>query len=116
MQGKRAVCDHMDQAVNYIKNTQKKIEEMKMRRNKLQKLSIAKSPNSNISCDCVKVNLLRDDGMEILITTGLHQEYCFLLSKVFAYLLGLGLNVTTYVGTTGDHYSFHKLQIEVIPH
>ncbi|KAL8473274.1 hypothetical protein ACS0TY_030200 [Phlomoides rotata] len=112
VKGKRAVCDHIEQAVNYIKDTEKKIEETKMRRNKFKKFD-AEIPKSNniMNYDSVKVNLLGDDGIEILITTTALN--CFPLSKVLAYLLGLGLIVTTSVSTTYDHYSFHKLQIQL---
>ncbi|KAL0317713.1 UNVERIFIED_CONTAM: Transcription factor [Sesamum angustifolium] len=122
IKGKRAISDHVDQAVNYIKHMQKKIGEMKMRRDKLKRLSNSSGPtsdaeerNSDISgsSNCVSVNVdVCQGGVEILISSSLN-EGNLPLSKVLEDLLGRGLNVLSCVSTRADGQSVHKIQIEV---
>ncbi|KAL0371625.1 UNVERIFIED_CONTAM: Transcription factor [Sesamum calycinum] len=121
-EGKRAISDHVDQAVNYIKHMQKKIGEMKMRRDKLKRLSNSSGPtsdaeerNSDISgsSNCISVNVdVCQGGVEILISSSLN-EGNLPLSKVLEDLLGRGLNVLSCVSTRADGQSVHKIQIEV---
>ncbi|KAL0400836.1 UNVERIFIED_CONTAM: Transcription factor [Sesamum latifolium] len=121
-EGKRAISDHVYQAVNYIKHMQKKIGEMKMRRDKLKRLSNSSGPSSDAeernsdisgSANCVSVNVdVCQGGVEILISSSLN-EGNFPLSKVLEDLLGRGLNVLSCVSTRADGQSVHKIQIEV---
>ncbi|KAK4431570.1 Transcription factor [Sesamum alatum] len=120
VKGKRAISDHLDQAVNYIKHTQKKIEEMKTRRDKLKNLSSSSGPNveaedrgssTTSSSNCVKLNLCRD-GVEILISS-CPNEGDFPLSKVLADLLQRGLDAISCISTRVDGQSLHKIQIQV---
>lgn len=112
----------MQQAVNYINDTKKKIEEMKMKRDSL----IMKQPNAGAStaiearnhasnaCSWphrVKINLFTD-GLEILISSSLEREG-FSLSRVLKDLVGRELNVINCVSTRGDRCFLHKIQIEV---
>ncbi|KAK6118041.1 hypothetical protein DH2020_048206 [Rehmannia glutinosa] len=124
IKGKRAVTDQLNQAAIYIKHTQNKIKEMKMRRDKLKmKLSSTttvpgpaiKDPNNSkmMTSDFrnrVRLNFSRD-GIEILIST----EECFPLSKVLLDLLGRSeLNVISCVSTRVDEWStLYKIQIQV---
>ncbi|KAL2227151.1 UNVERIFIED_CONTAM: Transcription factor, partial [Sesamum indicum] len=123
IKGKRAISDHVDQAVNYIKHMQKKIDEMKMRRDKLKRLSNSLGPSSDAdqernsdtsgSSNCVSVNVdVCQGGVEILISSSLN-EGNFPLSKVLEDLLRRELNVLSCVSTRADGQSVHKIQIEV---
>ncbi|XP_011076270.1 transcription factor bHLH36 isoform X2 [Sesamum indicum] len=98
--GKRCASDHVGQAVNYVKHMQKKIEEMKMRRDKLKRLSNSSGPantyaedqNSDMmsgSSNCVTVNGFHG-AVEILMSSSFNQGD-FPLSKAIAHLLGRGL-------------------------
>ncbi|KAK4489485.1 hypothetical protein RD792_005294, partial [Penstemon davidsonii] len=134
IKGKRAISDHMNEATNYIKDMQKKIEEMKIRRDKLSNLQCRpktcppitiddakEGPSNNISSsdslnnnnNYVKVNLCRPNEVEILITS----STAGLISKVLLELLKIrGLNVVNCVSTrANDRGSFiHKIHIEPI--
>ncbi|KAK4431571.1 Transcription factor [Sesamum alatum] len=129
VKGKRAISDHLDQAVNYVKHMQKKIEEMKTRRDKLKRLSNSSGPSANTdaedrnsdmisgssSCLSVSVNVnvnVCQGGVEILISSSIN-EGNFPLSKVLEDLVGRGLNVLSCVSTRADEQSVHKIQIEV---
>ncbi|KAL0304185.1 UNVERIFIED_CONTAM: Transcription factor [Sesamum radiatum] len=120
VKGKRAISDHLDQAVNYIKHMQKKLDEMKMKRDKLKNLSNSSGPNvdaedrgpsTTTSSNCLKVNLCWD-GVEILISSSLN-EGDFPLSKVLADLLRRGLDVISCISTRVDGQFLHKIQIQV---
>ncbi|XP_020549200.1 transcription factor bHLH126-like [Sesamum indicum] len=102
---------------------QKKIDEMKMRRDKLKRLSNSLGPSSDAdqernsdtsgSSNCVSVNVdVCQGGVEILISSSLN-EGNFPLSKVLEDLLRRELNVLSCVSTRADGQSVHKIQIEV---
>nr|AKN09627.1 basic helix-loop-helix transcription factor [Salvia miltiorrhiza] len=95
VKGKRAVSDHMHQAVNYVNDMKKNIEQLQKRRDKLRNITTSADPTTP---RCVKINLFKD-GMEILITHSLSNK-SFPLSKVLAYLLDRQLNVVHCVSTT----------------
>ncbi|KAL8051046.1 hypothetical protein ABFX02_06G120000 [Erythranthe guttata] len=123
VKGKRAVSDHMHQAVNYIKHMQKKIEEMRIKRDELNKLSnnvsetredrvIIEAANSSPTF-CVKINICINGGIfEILISSSSIDKGSFSPSKVFDKLLQRGLNVISFVSTRVDKLFLHKIQIE----
>ncbi|KAL9164663.1 hypothetical protein ABFS82_06G119500 [Erythranthe guttata] len=123
VKGKRAVSDHMHQAVNYIKNMQKKIGEMRIKRDELNKLSnnvsetredrvIIEAANSSPTF-CVKINLCINGGIfEILISSSIIDKGSFSPSKVFDKLLQRGLNVISFVSTRVDKLFLHKIQIQ----
>ncbi|KAL7107228.1 hypothetical protein ACP275_06G041100 [Erythranthe tilingii] len=123
VKGKRAVSDHMHQAVNYIKHMQMKIEEMRIKREKLNKLSnnvsetrgdrvIIEAANSSPTY-CVKINLSNGGGInEILISSSSFDKRSFSPSKVFDKLLKRGFNVISFVSTRVDKLFLHKFQIE----
>ncbi|GER34992.1 basic helix-loop-helix (bHLH) DNA-bindingsuperfamily protein [Striga asiatica] len=118
IKGKRSVSDQLHQAANYIRFMQKKIEEMKIRRDKLKTLS-ANGRNKSVMNNTVKVILCKF-GLEILIMSTCSQnsteEHFLPLSKVYAYLLQKPeLTVINCVSTrAGDECSsLHKIQVEV---
>ncbi|KAL7146431.1 hypothetical protein ABFS83_06G040600 [Erythranthe nasuta] len=124
VKGKRAVSDHMHQAVIYIKHMQMKIEEMRIKREKMNKLSnnvsetrsedrvIIEAANSS-PIYCVEINVCNGGGInEILITSSSIDNGSFSLSKVFVNLLQRGLNVISCVSTRVDNLFLHKIQID----
>lgn len=108
----------MGQAVSYIEDTKKKIEEMKLRRDRLKKPPNAETSgfeamnhdSSNLPY-LVKTNLSKD-GVEILMSSGLNKEG-FPLSMVLADLLRRKLNVIDCTSVKGDRNYLHKIHIEV---
>ncbi|KAL1555031.1 transcription factor bHLH36-like isoform X2 [Salvia divinorum] len=108
IKGKRAISDHMHQAVNYITDMKKKMKEMKLRRNSL---GVETSNATDSSPYCVKINPFTD-GFEILISISLNKE-CFPLSMVLSDLLNRQLDVINCVSTRGDGCYLHKIHVEL---
>ncbi|XP_057798461.1 transcription factor bHLH36-like [Salvia miltiorrhiza] len=118
IKGKRAISDHMHQAVNYINDMKKKIEELKPRREGLRNVvgtaDEAESQTSNATDSspyCVKINVFTD-GVEILISSSLNKG-CFPLSMVLADLLNRQLDVINCVSSRGDQCYLHKIHIQL---
>ncbi|KAL2558546.1 transcription factor bHLH [Forsythia ovata] len=110
IKGKRAVSDHMNEAVKYIKDMQKNIQELSLRRDKLKKLYTSGS-NSNFMPNCVSVSPCRD-GLEILIHSS-SKEGGFPLSRVLVELIRRRLNVVSCVSTRANDQRFlHRIQFE----
>ncbi|KAL3647411.1 hypothetical protein CASFOL_008379 [Castilleja foliolosa] len=104
IKGKRSVSDHMHEATNYIKSEHKKIQELKIHRDKLKNLSNGGGNLSNCNVVLNRVHY----GVEILISSD-----CELwLSKVVAELLERGLNVFSCVSTSAKERFLHKIQAE----
>ncbi|XP_012857558.1 PREDICTED: transcription factor bHLH125-like [Erythranthe guttata] len=130
VKGKRAVSDHMHQAVIYIKHMQMKNEEMRIKIEKLNKLTNNVSETRSILEDrviieaaanssptyCVKINVCNGGGInEILITSSSSIDNgSFSLSKVFVKLLQRGFNVISCVSTRVDNLFLHKIQIDEV--
>ncbi|KAL3524208.1 hypothetical protein ACH5RR_017042 [Cinchona calisaya] len=122
IKGKRAISDHMHEAVNYINCLQKKIGELRERRESLMKKtgslsSTTSSGNGSAADSClpnclsVTVNPCRD-GVEILISSGPKEEK-FSLSRVLKKLLDEGQNVVSCVSTKANEITVHKILSEV---
>ncbi|CAA3010629.1 transcription factor bHLH120-like [Olea europaea var. sylvestris] len=110
IKGKRAVCDHMNEALNYIKDMQKNIQELSLCRDKLKKLYTSGS-NSNLMPNSVIVSPCQD-GVEVLIRTS-SIEGGFPLSRVLGELIRTNLNVVSCVSTrTNDQRFLHRIQFE----
>ncbi|KAL2541991.1 Transcription factor bHLH [Abeliophyllum distichum] len=110
IKGKRAVSDHMNEAVKYIKDMQKNIQELSLRRDKLKKLYTSGS-SSNLMPNCVSVSPCRD-GLEILIH-GSSKEAGFPLSRVLEELIRRRLNVVSCVSTRANDQRFlYRIQFE----
>ncbi|CAI9768216.1 unnamed protein product [Fraxinus pennsylvanica] len=116
IKGKRAVSDHMFEAVNYIKDMQKNIKELSLRRDKLKKLYTSGSicgedgsSNSNLLTNCVTVSPCRE-GFEILINSS-SKEGTVPLSRVLVELVLRRLNVVSSVSTrTNDQRFLHRIE------
>ncbi|XP_057798463.1 transcription factor bHLH118-like [Salvia miltiorrhiza] len=119
VKGKRAVSDHMHQAVNYVNDMKMNIEQLQKRRDKLRNITTSAAadddgdPNTTVNGhDCVKITLFRD-GIEILITHS-PNDNIFPLSKVLADLLDRQLNVVHCVSTSTAHSTIlQTIHIEV---
>ncbi|KAK6118042.1 hypothetical protein DH2020_048207 [Rehmannia glutinosa] len=119
IKGKRSVCNHMQEAVNYIQQMQKKFEELRIRRDKMKnslpnlsgtKIASSNGTDNNL-CNCVTVNPVQY-GVEILITNSIKSSDLG-LSRVLAELLDRELNVVTCVSTRTKEKILHKIEAEV---
>ena len=109
-QGKRAISDHMNEAVNYIKYLQKKIKELGEKRNELKSLANSSSRNGSGNfvtvCPCW-------GGIEIVISRD--GEEGVPLSKVLETLVEEELNVVSCISTNVNGRLLHTIQCEVLP-
>ncbi|KAI3985275.1 hypothetical protein MKX01_033589 [Papaver californicum] len=119
IKGKRSVSDHMNEATKYIKNLQKMIEEMKAKRDGLNRLSVNKSnpifviPRGMDSFSKPDFATVRPcvSGLEVVISS---EGLLLPLSRVLRVLLEHGvLTVLSCVSTRVNKKSLHTIQIEV---
>lgn len=111
IKGKRAMSDHMNGAVSYIKFMQKKVKELGVKRDEIKK-AIALEKNRD---HCVVVNP-SCVGIEIMFHSQCYGEVerGFSLSRVLWMLVAEGLNVVSCVSTKGiEGCLIHVIQIEV---
>lgn len=118
-QGKRATSDHMNAALVYIKDLQKRIDELSTNRDELKKLSgsnsgfdhgMSSSHESFPSSTAVVRQSL--EGVEVLISTGVGDN-ALTLSRVIKLLLEEGLDVVRCTSTRIDGRLIHTIQSEV---
>lgn len=110
------MCNHIEEATDYIKHMQKNIEELRIRRDKLKKIcklsgKQVSTSNSTVSQDFpnrVTVNVVFD-GLEILIASSSELG----LSRALTELLERELNVVSCVSTKAKGSFLHKIQAEV---
>lgn len=123
VKGKRSISDHMHQAVNYIKDMQKKIEEMQRKRETLKR-SYNKGASSDLgsylhegreSTKSVKVSPCLI-GFEILIICNNNclssNDEVFPISKVLVELIQRRLNVVSCTSSRSNDKLVHKIEIE----
>lgn len=110
------MCDHVGEAVEYINYMQKKIQELRIRRDKLNKscdLSAANVARSYYSTDSlpnrVVVNPVHE-GLEILISGSSELG----VSRVMVVLLERGIDVFSCISTKTNGMFLHKIHAEVI--
>ncbi|XP_057786283.1 transcription factor bHLH36-like [Salvia miltiorrhiza] len=110
IKGKRSVSDHMHEAASYIKDMEKKIEELQLRRDELKNASASNTtfdlPNFvTVNCCC--------DGLEILINCGVKEGYGFSLSRVIVELTHSGLDVVTCISNKVNGRFLYKIHTQV---
>ncbi|OUZ99462.1 Myc-type [Macleaya cordata] len=123
IKGKRSISDHMNEAANYIKHLEKKIQEMKDKRDGLKRLSNYSNPSvvmargsSSFSHhhhqpDFVTVRP-SFSGVEVVISTSF-SDGLMPLSRVLQALLEDGLTVVGCFSTRENERSLHTIQSEV---
>ncbi|XP_022738266.1 transcription factor bHLH120-like [Durio zibethinus] len=116
IKGKRAISDHMNAAVSYIKDLRKRIDELSAKRDELKKISGSSGFDQGMSSNCsfpgsavVRQSL---DGVEVVISAGLGAQ-ALTLSRVLELLLEEGLVVVNCVSTRIDGGLIHTIQSEV---
>ena len=111
----------MHQAVNYIKNLQKKIEELNNKRDKLRKLCNPSSHHHQYTGTMENSQVVKQDvvtvrpclvGVEVVITTALEEG--FPLSRVLQALIREGLRIINCSSTKVNGRLFLTIESEVI--
>nr|GMC94407.1 transcription factor bHLH118-like [Ipomoea batatas] len=124
VKGKRSTSDHMHEALNYIKQMQKNVQELERRRDGLKTAGSSTSSSHNLektgspdqktgsSPNFVSVGRCRD-GVEILINSVAGERGCFPLSRVLRTLQNEGVNVVSCDSTKADTRLLHRVHSEV---
>ncbi|XWS48364.1 hypothetical protein CRYUN_Cryun13aG0069900 [Craigia yunnanensis] len=116
IKGKRTISDHMNGAVSYIKDLQKRIDELSAKSDELEKLSGSRGfdqgTSSNDSFPSSAVVRQSFYGVEVVISTGLGPQ-ALTLSRVIELLLEEGLDVVCCISTRIDGGLIHTIQSEV---
>ncbi|XVF54014.1 hypothetical protein PTKIN_Ptkin05aG0147700 [Pterospermum kingtungense] len=120
IKGKRAVSDHMNEAVNYIKYLKKSIQELSVKRDKIKTLSnlsaldqgnATSSENSTLINSCVAVHSFWG-GVEIVINSCFGED-SWHLSTMMEVILEEGLDVVRCVSSQTNRGFLHAIQSEV---
>ncbi|KAH7855516.1 hypothetical protein Vadar_025741 [Vaccinium darrowii] len=118
VKGKRSICDHMNESVNYIKQLQKNIMELSIKRDKLKTTfnSVAnntKATGGSESCSSDRVTVsMCSGGVEIFINQGV-EDKGFHVSRVLEILVEDGLDVVSCVSTHINKKLLHVIKSEV---
>ncbi|XP_031260645.1 transcription factor bHLH118-like [Pistacia vera] len=118
IKGKRSVSDHINEAVNYIKNLEKKIQDLSSKRDNLKNytdldgLDHGNATSSNRLTNSSVTVSPYCGGVDIVINSVLREEG-LILSRVLEVVLEEGLDVTRCVSTQTDDGFFHNIQSEV---
>ncbi|KAE8721520.1 putative Basic helix-loop-helix DNA-binding superfamily protein [Hibiscus syriacus] len=119
IKGKRSISDHMNGAISYIKDQQKRIDELIAKRDQLKKELVESSGfrQGTTSSDeafpsSVVVRRSLEDSVEVVVSTGVVAQD-LTLSRVLQLLLEEGLDVVNSISTKIDGGLIHTIKLEV---
>ncbi|KAG4130917.1 hypothetical protein ERO13_D09G174500v2 [Gossypium hirsutum] len=117
IKGKRAISDHMNGAVSYVKDLQKRIDGLNAKRDELKKASdnwsgFEQGMTSNEAFPSSAVVRQSLDGVEVVISTSVGPK-ALTLSRVLQLLLEEGLDVVNCITTRIGGGLIHTIQTEV---
>ncbi|XP_061995583.1 transcription factor bHLH36-like [Rosa rugosa] len=128
IKGKRSISEHINEAVNYIKQLKEKIQELNAKREELRRVykhysssahDFSPEINENLgtkSTSNIMVGPTCWGGVEIVVSTNgtnCSELEGFSLSGVLKALLAEGLTVVECASTTANQRLFHSIQCEV---
>nr|QFU95354.1 basic helix-loop-helix DNA-binding superfamily protein 120b [Eriobotrya japonica] len=124
IKGKRSLADHMNEAVNYIKQLQTRIKIFGAKRGELKMgsassnlsastLGHGSSGSSSTSTSTLVAVHPCLAGVEIVVSTAGSAEQFFLLSRMLKILLGQGLNVISCATAQVNKRLVYTIQSEV---
>lgn len=123
LKGKRSMSDHMNEAVNYIKNLQNRIQKLSEKRDELRRLSNSSSSpyySTTSESECSQTHINLEDsvtvrpclaGVEVAINTSFRKGIP--LSQVVALLAEEGLTVVNCISTKINERLLHNIESEV---
>ncbi|XP_010536508.1 PREDICTED: transcription factor bHLH126 [Tarenaya hassleriana] len=120
IKGKRAVSDHVNGAVNFIRDAQKRVKELSARRDELRRVmgsshhesdpdqagSSGSGPASVMVQPCVS-------GIEVAVSSAVTGPEALPLSRVLQVLYAHGLDVISSLTTRVNERLMHTIQVEV---
>ncbi|XVE58652.1 hypothetical protein DITRI_Ditri04bG0186000 [Diplodiscus trichospermus] len=113
IKGKRSMSDHMNEAVNYIKDLEKKVKDLGVKREELKRVSnlaaLVSGTETSNHCFMIRPCLT---GIEIMFRCGFKEQE-LPLSRVLAVLVDEGFPVASCVSTKSEEYLLHTIQTEV---
>lgn len=114
IKGKRAISDHMNEAVNYIKHLQKNIKELSVKRNRLKQFDSSTAGSINSNSDSSSSMIVNQSlvGVEIMFSSGFWAK-SLRLSRVLHVILEEGLCVRSCTSARADDKFLHTIQAEV---
>ncbi|KAJ4955493.1 hypothetical protein NE237_012276 [Protea cynaroides] len=115
LKGKRSISDHINEASNYVRDLQKRIQELNHKRDGLRKMSNSGAPDTVVSQNCPPDYVTVQPcwgGVEVMINSGFKNGE-FPLSRVIRELVDQGVRVVTTVSSTVNERSFHTIKSEV---
>ncbi|CAA7060244.1 unnamed protein product [Microthlaspi erraticum] len=121
IKGKRAVSDHVNGAVNFIKDTETRIKELSARRDELHKET---GQNYKSNPDPAKTGAGKSDpaslmvqpcvsGFEVVVSSNSSGPQALPLSRVLEALQEQGLEVVSSLTTRVNERLMHTIQVEV---
>ncbi|XP_021730483.1 transcription factor bHLH118-like [Chenopodium quinoa] len=119
VKGKRSTSDHLAEAVNYIKDLEKNIQELSDKRDQLKAApesptstyQVGSSSNPRPSLGSVEINPCLG-GLDIDINAG-YEDESFTLSSALQVIFEEGLSVTSCSSTKVNQRIIHKIVCEV---
>ncbi|CAN1158982.1 Transcription factor bHLH36 [Linum perenne] len=117
VKGKRSMSDHMNEAVNYIKELEKRVKELERKRNEVNVLTNGNGENNgrlNVLPDgttTVEVRRWLDGGVEVVLASPAGSGWR--LSEVMRVMVEEGFHVVCCNSTRVNKTWFHTLHAEV---